>query len=208
MTSVLAIASPVTVRAVDDQRLIESCDLPISALTRQMHQGEDEAWRQFHSQYYLALMRYVASRLGSANDAADVVQQVYLRVGRHIKPFDDEEPFWRWLLCVARCAAADYRRGVRRRATLLEKFAHWRQAQDNEAPSGAPARDGFIGHEALEQLSPEDARILRLKYYEGCTAEEIATLSGATLKAIENRLSRARQRLREIILKTNDEKTI
>jgi len=149
--------------------------------------------------------------LGSANDAADVVQQVYLRVGRHIKPFDDEAPFWRWLLCVARCAAADYRRGVRRRATLLEKFAHWRQdqARDNQAPSGAPAPNEFIGHEALEQLSPEDARILRLKYYEGCTAEEIATHCGATLKAIENRLSRARQRLREIILKKeNDEKTI
>src|SRR5947208_16420890 len=133
MRSVLVIPTLVPVRVVDESGPFESCELPVSALTRQMKQGHNEAWRKFHRHYYVALLRYTASRLGSANDAADVVQQVYLRVGRHIKVFDGEEAFWRWLMCVARCAAADYRRGARRRAMLLEKFAHWRHAQENEA---------------------------------------------------------------------------
>jgi RNA polymerase sigma factor (sigma-70 family) len=60
---------------------------------------------------------------------------------------------------------------------------------------------GSLGSEALEQLSPEDANLLRLKYYEGWTVDEIAAQAGATPKAIENRLARLRQCLREVILR-------
>src|SRR5689334_4582864 len=143
MTSVLVIANPGGMRAVDEKCALQERELAVSALTRQMCQGHDEAWRQFHLTYYLPLLRYAASRLGSASDAPDVVQQVYLRVGRHIKPFDDEAAFWRWLVCVSRCAAADHRRGVQRRATLVEKFAHWRHVLDSDMTEG---RDEFSGH--------------------------------------------------------------
>src|SRR3954470_9298543 len=196
MRSVLVIPTLVPVRVVDESGPFESCELPVSALTRQMKQGHNEAWRKFHRHYYVALLRYTASRLGSANDAADVVQQVYLRVGRHIKVFDGEEAFWRWLMCVARCAAADYRRGARRRAALLEKFDHWRQregrapALSDESTLVASLRTA----EALERLSPEDAELLRLKYFEEWSTQEIAAKNSTTPKAIENRLRRARGR--------------
>src|SRR5882672_10923323 len=156
-----------------------------------MCDGSDDGWREFHGRYYLALLRYAASCLASPDDAADVVQHVYLRIGRHIKEFHDGEAFWRWLACVVRCAAIDYRRGLRRRAILLEKFAHWQEGQGSGlSPPWEPGSSGSLGSEALEQLSSEDAELLRLKYYEGWTVDEIAAQAGATPKAIENRLVR------------------
>jgi RNA polymerase sigma-70 factor (ECF subfamily) len=173
---------------------------PISVLTRQMCAGSDDGWLEFHNRYYLSLLRYAASCLNSPQDAADVVQHAYLRIGRHLKEFDDEESFWRWLACVVRCAAIDYRRGIRRRLTLLEKFAHWQEAQNSSAgPAAELTQTSALGIEALAKLSCEDASLLRLKYYEGWTVDEIALHMGVTSKAIENRLARLRQRLRDII---------
>jgi hypothetical protein len=43
------------------------------------------------------VMRPLAVR---PDDAAEIVQQTYLRIARHIKPFTDEGDFWRWLAVV------------------------------------------------------------------------------------------------------------
>ncbi len=188
-------------RLVSEECTIEETEIPISVLTRRLCGGSDDGWREFHGRYYLALLRYAASCLASPDDAADVVQHAYLRIGRHIKEFQDEEAFWRWLACVVRCTAIDHRRGLRRRAILLEKFAHWHEAQNSASPPWELGTSGSLGSEALEQLSPEDANLLRLKYYEGWTVDEIAAQAGATPKAIENRLARLRQCLREVILR-------
>jgi RNA polymerase sigma factor (sigma-70 family) len=114
----------------------------------------------------------------------------------------EETDLWRWLACVVRCAAADHQRGVVRRAVLLEKFAHWLEIQQSTAirlPS-APVADS-LAQEALMKLSSEDAQLLRLKYYEGWSVDQLAADGRTTPKTIENRLARLRQRLREIILR-------
>jgi len=120
MTSVLTHSTSIPLHLVGNQCASETADIPLRTVTRQMTEGSDEGWREFHRRYYLALLRYAASVTGKTDEAADVVQQVYLRIGRHIKEFQDEEAFWRWLACVVRCAAVDHRRGVHRRAVLLE----------------------------------------------------------------------------------------
>jgi RNA polymerase sigma-70 factor (ECF subfamily) len=200
MTSVLTHSTSIPLHLVGNQCASETADIPVRTVTRQMKEGSDEGWREFHRRYYLALLRYAASVTGKTDEAADVVQQVYLRIGRHIKEFQDEEAFWRWLACVVRCAAVDHRRGVHRRAVLLERFAHWTEAQQQApSPYAESGSRASLGLEALEQLPLEEARLIRWKYYEGWTVEEIARETGVTEKTIENRIARLRERLREII---------
>ncbi len=167
-----------------------------------MRDGSDEAWRVFHGQFYVGLLRLAASRLAAPDDAFDVMQQVYLRLARHIKMFHDETEFRRWLACVVRCALVDHQRGIRRRTFLLERFAHWQEAQRCPA---APFADlpaaGSATADALAQLPTDEAELLKQKYYEGWSVEQLAAHTGATPKAVENRLARARQRLREVILR-------
>ena len=171
--------------------------------TRQLAAGDDAAWDWFHGRYYLPLLRYAAARSGNASAASEVVQLAYLRIARHARPFDDEDGFWGWLCCLVRCAAVDHGRNVTRRAVLLEKFAHWRAASSGEEDSWQPfATDGpALAEEALAKLPEEDAALLRRKYYEGCSTNDLAAALGTTPKAIENRLARLRERLREIILR-------
>lgn len=171
--------------------------------TRRLVQGEDEAWRWFHQRYYVPLLRYASQRTGNPSNASEVVQQGYLRVARHIRPFDDEGDFWNWLCCVVRCAAVDYGRNTSRRMVLLEKLAHWRAAQASEdAPGPASAQPApALVEEALSRLPSDEAALLRRKYCDGWSTQELAADLGTTPKAIENRLARLRERLREIILR-------
>jgi len=202
MTPTLTGQNTLSLSVVTEDHASPAAEFSVFNLTRGMRAGNDEAWSEFHRRYYLALLRYAATRSAGSDDAMEIVQQAYLRIARHIKPIKDEAHFWHWLACVVRCAAADHQRGVVRRSILLEKFAHWRQVQQNTAAPlpPSPAEDS-LAHEALTKLSAEDAQLLRLKYYEGWTIDQLAADARTTPKAIENRLARLRQRLREIILK-------
>ena len=201
MTSTLASQNSLSLRLVAGDNTRDPSDLLLPDLTRRMRKGDDEAWNEFHRRYYLALLRYAASRAARPDDAADIVQHTYLRIARHIKPFTDEEVFRRWLMCVIRCVAVDQQRGVVRRVHLQEKFAHWREVQraTDKLPEGSGTTS--LANEALLKLSVEDAQLLRLKYYDGWSVEQLAADARTTPKTIENRLTRLRQRLREIILR-------
>jgi RNA polymerase sigma-70 factor (ECF subfamily) len=203
MTQVLAVESLRSIPVVDHSDKSANCELGLEERTQRMREGSDEAWAWFHGRYHFALLRYAGSRTSSADDAMEVVQQAYLRIARHIVPFADEGEFWSWLACVVRCVAVDHARRITRRAALLEKFAHWRQLGRETGSERDPSDNTprVLADEALSKLPEADARLLRLKYYEGWSMDELATEAGTTAKAIENRLARLRQRLREIILR-------
>jgi RNA polymerase sigma factor (sigma-70 family) len=103
---------------------------------------------------------------------------------------------------VVRCAATDHGRNTSRRMVLLEKWAHWRAAQAPEEarwPAAAELAPALV-EEALGRLPGDEADLLRRKYCDGWSTQELAADLGTTPKAVENRLARLRGRLREIIL--------
>ena len=171
--------------------------------TRLLSEGDEAAWRWFHGCYYLPLLRYAAHRSGDPSAASEVVQHAYLRIARHAKPFTEEPNFWGWLCCIVRCAALDHTRNITRRGTLMEKFAHWRESHCGDEVEWHPSNNHSLAlaDEALAKLPAEDAALLRRKYCDGSTTDELATELGATSKAIEHRLARLRVQLREIILR-------
>jgi RNA polymerase sigma-70 factor (ECF subfamily) len=201
MTSALTDENSIPLLLVASEDASKQSGLTLSTLTTLMRDGRDEAWAEFHWRYYLMLLRYAAARATCPDDADEIVQQAYLRIARHIKPFTDETQFCRWLACVVRCAAVDHQRGITRRVVLLEKFAHWQDLQRTSivALPGGPADS--LAHEALAKLPAEDAQLLRLKYCEGWSVDQLAADAHTTPKTIENRLARLRRRLREIILR-------
>lgn len=181
----------------------QSDDRPLADWTRELAEGSDEAWRWFHRRYYLPLLRYAARCTSDASAASDIVQEAYLRIARHAKPFAKERDFSNWLRCIVRCTATDHARKNARRSLLAEKFAHWlasRNESDNPSSSAA-SNGGRLADEALAKLPVDDAELLRSKYCEGNSTEELARERDTTPKAIEHRLARLRVRLREIILR-------
>lgn len=170
--------------------------------TRRLAEGDEEAWRWFHQRYYLPLLRYASQRAGNPSHAGEIVQQGYLRVARHVRPFTSEGDFWNWLCCVVRCAAVDHGRGTSRRLILMEKFTHWRAAQTPDgthSPDTEPPAAELL-EEALSKLAEDESVLLRRKYCDGWSTRDLAAELGTTPKAVESRLGRLRERLRNLLL--------
>ena len=89
------------------------------------------------------------------------------------------------------------------RSTLMEKFSHWRASHTGEEAEWHPSGNHTLAlaDEALAKLPAEDAALLRSKYCDGSTTDELAAKLGITSKAVEHRLARLRAQLREIILR-------
>ena len=182
--------------------LPQSPQWPVAELTRRMKESDELAWREFHRRYFARLFAYLTVLLRSDDDtAAECVQLASLRVVRHIRVFDDEQRFWNWLACLAKCAAYDHLRGNKRRLAILEKYGHWKEIQRSGSEFGYSRPSAFA--DALEtclgSLPREDRQLLEGKYVECLTYAELASAHQLTEKTIENRLARLRRRLRECL---------
>ena len=171
-------------------------------LTRRLAAGEQDAFREFHRLYFDRLYHFLlAVTRGQEQAAQDALQETLLRLLRHPRVFADEDVFWCWLKAVARNAARDAHRKHRRYFALLQNFAlrPGREPRE-ETAGGEDSRISALLEESLDELKPEDRRLIENKYLAGETVRELSTLAGVSEKALESRLLRLRRHLRSRIM--------
>jgi RNA polymerase sigma-70 factor (ECF subfamily) len=167
----------------------------IGALTARMVKGEEDAFGQFYDSYSHRVFAYLFV-LTNANEAlaGELLQQTMIKVARYIRRFEAEEIFWSWLTRIARSCWVDEGRKQGRYLAFLEKL--WLRRNIEENPPAASRMT-----DSIELLPPEDQELLRKKYLDGLSVKELAVTTGRTEKAIESRLSRIRQRIKDNLRK-------
>ncbi|PYI82836.1 MAG: hypothetical protein DME26_16320, partial [Verrucomicrobia bacterium] len=100
-----------------------------------------------------------------------------------------------------RSAARDGGRKHRRYFNLLHNFALRRLNDAHERIATEDNRLGALLEESLEELDPQDRRLIEGKYLDGETIKELSAQTGLTDKAVESRLVRLRRRVRELLIK-------
>jgi RNA polymerase sigma factor (sigma-70 family) len=169
-------------------------DADLRRLTTALARGDDEAWLQFHHAYGPAIFRQLLALTRGDDDLAkEALQRTYLRVAKHVRSCEAEAMFKSWLRTVARTALQDCWRRQRSFTDLL-----FRKRQ--EPPELAdPAGDDRLMDEldaALARLDSADRTLLESKYFSGHDMRTLAEKLGITPKAVESKLTRAREALR------------
>lgn len=152
----------------------------------------------------------VALRMtGNPQDAGDVVQEAFLRAMRYFENYDQSLPFEHWLNAILRNVyLSSLRREASRRTISLtakadEDAASLEDALPDEQPGPerfAQAReDSERVQRALQQLTPPLRMAIALVDLEGSSREEAATALGCSLAALDVRLHRGRQKLKELL---------
>jgi RNA polymerase sigma-70 factor (ECF subfamily) len=173
---------------------------PIASLTAAMRRSDEEAYREFFRLYFHRLLGYllVVTR-GDEELSRDLLQQVMIKVAKHVRVFEEEQALWRWLTLLARTAAIDHARKRNRYFGFLQRL--W----ETQAEASEPAADESAVEKALvrelEALPNEDRQLLSMKYLEGSPVKVIAAALQLSEKAVESRLTRARAKLKEEILR-------
>jgi RNA polymerase sigma-70 factor (ECF subfamily) len=160
--------------------------------------GDTAAWRAWYAEYFDRLAAYVRWRCGGLADLADdVIQDAWLTAVRRLRVFDPEKaPFFAWLRGIAANAARNALRTRRR----LQKRARPLGPGDDQAtvsPDPVASEKAERVARALAALPDHYEAVLRAKYLDQFTVEQIASERGDSAKAVESLLARARQAFRE-----------
>ena len=138
--------------------------------------------------------------LSDAEAARDVAQDAFLEAARTLPLLREPAKFANWVYGIARRKAIY----VLRRRKLHHQALEYKQDAERALPpaeeAGAPlARQERAGEirRALDQLPEIYREVLVLKYMDGRSYEEIATLLGLRQAAVDKRLTRAKAMLRE-----------
>ncbi|MGH2868162.1 MAG: RNA polymerase sigma factor [Solirubrobacteraceae bacterium] len=140
--------------------------------------------------HYGAVLAYALRRTANAEDAGDVVSEVFLTAWRRIDAVPGGEAARLWLYGTARRVIANQTRAMRRQKRLSERLgrepSHSPLAGDTAEPGAASA--------AFAALSAEDRDLLGLVAWEGLSHREVAAVLGCSVNAAKLRAHRARRR--------------
>jgi RNA polymerase sigma-70 factor (ECF subfamily) len=140
---------------------------------------------------------YLASSLGDAVLADDLVQECFVRLIRSGFDTDDHDHMRNYLFRIATNLMRDHWR--RRRPT--QEICESVEDGTNLEASISVRSDVQRG---LAELSPADRQMLWLAYVEGCTHEEIASRLGLRRSSLKSMLFRARSRMAAVIRRQRD----
>ena len=171
-------------------------------LAREAAQGSADARRRLYERHADSLYEYLSVRLGA--DAEDVFQEVFVAAFRSIGDFDGRSSVATWLRSIARNKAADrIKERMRERGRLLpwadaEELIEGQQDVSQAKDKGTiPAEDvQLMVRAVLSDLPDEPAELLVLKYVHRLSVREIKGRLALSEKAVESRLTRAREAFR------------
>ncbi len=165
---------------IADELLVVRCQL-----------GERAAFDALVRRWAGPVSGYARRVTGDADTAAELTQDIWLRVVRGVGRVDDTSRFRSWLFGIAHRAFADQLRRKYRAAQPLP-------AEDDvaDADAGEAEFDVAAVERGLARLAPVEREILTLFYLEELAIDEVATSLSIPTGTVKSRLHRARKQLR------------
>ena len=168
-------------------------DDPDGPLVRRAQNGDRWAFDELVDRHQHRLFTLAARLLGSPEDAADAVQEAFIRAWLGLSSFRHGARFSTWLYRICLNAVHDQR--TKRPAAPLDEVAE-----------PVDPRDQFATHElsgalqqALAALEEEFRGAVVLYDVLGCSYAEIAELTGVAEGTVKSRIFRGRKRLAELL---------
>jgi RNA polymerase sigma-70 factor (ECF subfamily) len=143
--------------------------------------------------HYDAIYRYCVRRLGRS-DAEDAAADVFAVAWRRIDEMPAGEASRAWLYAVAYRVVGNRYRSRQRQTKLSTRLEAMRSHTTAETESTGEDVEVLLA--ALDTLSATDRELLRLASWDGLSRNEIATVLGIKENAVDQRLHRARARLK------------
>lgn len=165
--------------------------------------------RKYQTQIYNLCLRMTAN----TEDAADLTQEVFVKLWRYLDSFHFESAFSTWLYRMASNTCLDFLRAAKRRPqTSLTAEDADGEEQMLDVPDPAPTPEDMViatiereqAQAAMERLAPEQRQILTLRVVNGLSYTEIGEILHLAEGTVKSRLARARESLRKKVLQTGN----
>lgn len=169
-------------------------------------EGEDEAFRELVGRHKNFLFRLIRNHVNDPDEALDLLQESFVAAFAAIHRYDLSRSFRIWIARIALNKCRDWAR----RRSVRSFFSRALSIGDDDFESDAPSpmrevegRADLLRVEAAIALLPHTLReVLILRAVEEFSQAETAAILGISPKAVEVKLYRARQRLKNLLAGT------
>jgi RNA polymerase sigma-70 factor, ECF subfamily len=165
-------------------------------LARRLRRRDPDALREVYDRFGATTFGLLVRALGDRGAAEDVQQQVFLEVWERADRYDARRgSMLTWILTIARSRAIDQ---LRRRVPEPRDPSATVAVADTADELDELVEQWHLAH-LLGRLGPEEADVLRRRFYLGQSQTEIAAATGLALGTVKSRMVRALNQLRRML---------
>lgn len=149
--------------------------------------------------YEDVLYRYAERMTGRPDEAADIVQQAFIKGFRNLRRCREPERVGAWLFRIAVNLAKDHLKSRARRNVPLEAVGTVPAERGDPERSAERAEVREEIERSLQRLTPEQREAFVLKHVEGWSYEEMSERLDVSVSALKMRVHRAREELQDLL---------
>jgi len=169
--------------------------------------GDTKAFDFLVEGYLKLIYSFIYKNVGNPADAEDITQEVFLRVWKNIRRFDQKKNFRPWIFQIAKNASIDF---LRKKKTIpFSRFAD-EKGHNPLAENIAAAPLNLIEKlsdkktllSAMQGLTEKEQKTVNLRHTDGLSFREIAEVFNESINTVKSRYRRILLRLRQNIKST------
>ncbi|MCE9518400.1 MAG: sigma-70 family RNA polymerase sigma factor [Verrucomicrobia bacterium] len=173
----------------------------VAAMAR-LAAGDDLALNELMQRWQHRIVEFIHRMTADHETAVDLAQETFVRVHQNRSRYQPQSKFSTWLFTIATNLARNHARWRSRHPEVALS-----DQEANAPPDHSPTPDAnAISNEraeavraAIDQLPDDLKEALVLSIYEEMPQAEIAAVMGCSIKAVELRIYRARQMLKDTL---------
>ena len=188
----------------------------VQGLIRRCVAGDASAWEEIVQRYHRRIYNLCYRFAGSADDAQDLTQEVFIKMYRTLNSYDVERgAFMTWVTTMTRNLLVDHFRKTKqdRITDSLDSAPSEHedamplseQIEDQKPPPDARVQSREAQqtvHEALQKLSPELREAVILRDLQDQSYQEIAAVLRVPEGTVKSRINRGRAELARLLQRT------
>lgn len=186
-------------KALEDFRLIDLA----------LNQNDEQAYGDLMKRYRMAVYHMILKMVRNVDDAEDLTIEAFAKAFKNLHKFKQDYTFSTWLFRIATNNAIDFIRKKRLKTMSLNttfkndggEDVNIDVEDDNLNPQQEAIKSQKIElvRTFVTKLPPKYQRLVRLRYFDELSYEEIATELDAPLGTIKAQLYRARELMYELV---------
>jgi RNA polymerase sigma factor (sigma-70 family) len=192
-------------RLAGGRNVAQSIELAVVDLVLRARRGDGAAFAELIRRHERLALGVAFGVLHDAQLASDVVQEAFLKAWKRLADLSQAGSFAAWLCGIVRNLSVDQKRRKRLAICGIEEARGEADGKAREPAEEMSRREQALRiSAALESLDELTRSAVVLRYYENLSSKEIGDMLGLSSAAIDMRLMRGRQALKEkLVLEVN-----
>lgn len=169
--------------------------------------GRESDFEELVRRYQRQITAYLFRMLGDYDASLDVAQEVFIKVYNSLSKFSSEYKFSTWLYRIAHNAAVDY---LRRNSVITQSIetensdGTYQLQLESSSPTPEQDRERSEWRTEIDivvrRLPSAYRELILLRHANDLSYDEIAEVTGLPLGTVKNRLFRAREMMRSLLI--------